>query len=149
MHQACTQSAWRGAEALAPGVAATDAVSVTQETPVAKGLMQSPLPALIFNAELQITWANEAAGKVSRVRPAAQWAGRRLGQVLSGMDADLIEQSLQGVLATGRAGIRARGEQSRRRRPRWGAVLELHPVPRRWPAGRRLGLGGLRDGGDH
>ena len=69
MHQACTRSAWPGAEALALGVAATDAVSVTKETPVAKGLMQSPLPAVIFNAGLQIAWANEAAGKVSRGRP--------------------------------------------------------------------------------
>jgi Stage II sporulation protein E (SpoIIE)/PAS fold/GAF domain len=102
MHQACTRSAWPGAEALALGVAATDAVSVTQETPVAKGLMQSPLPAVIFNAELQITWANEAAGKVSRGRPASQWRGRRLAEVLPGMDVGLIERSLRSVLETGR-----------------------------------------------
>jgi hypothetical protein len=102
MHQARTQSAWPGAEALALGVTATDAVSFTQETPVAKGLMQSPLPAVIFNAELQITWANEAAGKVSRGRPAAQWRGRRLAEVLPGMDVGLIDQSLRSVLETGR-----------------------------------------------
>ena len=102
MHQARTQSAWPGAEALALGVTATDAVSFTQETPVAKGLMQSPLPAVIFNAELQITWANEAAGKVSRGRPTAQWRGRRLAEVLPGMDVGLIDQSLRSVLETGR-----------------------------------------------
>jgi Stage II sporulation protein E (SpoIIE)/PAS fold/GAF domain len=102
MHQACTRPAWPGAEALALGAAATDAVSVTQETPVAKGLMQSPLPAVIFNAELQITWANEAAGKVSLGRSAAQWRGRRLAEVLPGMDVGLIERSLGSVLETGR-----------------------------------------------
>src|SRR3984885_969834 len=102
MHEACTSSAWPGAEALGRAAAATDAGSVTQETPVAKGLMQSPLPAVIFNAELQITWANEAAGKVSRGRPAAQWRGRRLAEVLPGMDVGLIERSLHSVLETGR-----------------------------------------------
>jgi PAS fold len=64
--------------------------------------MQSPLPSVIFNAELQITWANEAAGKVSRGRPAAQWRGRRLAEVLPGMDVGLIERSLRSVLETGR-----------------------------------------------
>ena len=125
MHQARTQLAWAGAKALALGVAATDAVSVaafaaastrvpglhspefgpdplTQETPVATGLMQSPLPAVIFNAELQIVWANEAAGKISRGRPPAQWRGRRLAEVLPGMDVGLIERSLRSVLETGR-----------------------------------------------
>ena len=125
MHQACTWSAWPGAEAPALGVAATDAVSdpaltaasaltpglhspeygpdpLTQETPVATGLMQSPLPAVIFNAELQIVRANEAAGKISRGRPATQWRGRRLAEVLPGMDVGLIERSLRSVLETGR-----------------------------------------------
>jgi hypothetical protein len=102
MHEACTSSARPGAEALGREAAATEAVSVTQETPVAKGLMQSPLPAVIFNAELQITWANEAAGKVSRGGPAAQWRGRRLAEVLPGMDVGLIERSLRSVLETGR-----------------------------------------------
>jgi hypothetical protein len=125
MHQACTRSAWPGSEALALGVAATEAVSVpaltaasdrmpgphspaygpdplTHETPVAAGLMQSPLPAVIFNAELQIVWANEAAGKISCGRPAAQWRGCRLSEVLPGMDVGLIERSLRSVLETGR-----------------------------------------------
>src|ERR1700722_8204694 len=102
MHQACTRAAWPGAEALALGAAATDAVSVTQETPVAKGLMQSPLPAVIFNAELRVTWANDAAGKVSRGGPTAQWGGRQLAEVLPGMDVGLIERSLRSVLETGR-----------------------------------------------
>ena len=53
--------------------------------------MQSPLPAVIFNAELQIVWANEAAGQISRGRPPAQWRGRRLAEVLPGMDVGLIE----------------------------------------------------------
>jgi hypothetical protein len=125
MHKACTRSAWPGAEALALGAAAADALSVpaltaapartpgphfpaygpdplTQESPVAKGLMQCPLPAVIFNAELQIVRANEAAGKISCGRPAAQWRGRKLGEVLPGMDVGLIERSLRSVLETGR-----------------------------------------------
>ena len=122
MHQACTGSATPGVEALA--LAATDAESVpaltaasaptpglhspeygpdplTQETPVVTGLMQSPLPAVIFNAELQIVWANDAAGKISR-GPAVQWRGRQLAEVLPDMDVGLIERSLRSVLETGR-----------------------------------------------
>ena len=64
--------------------------------------MQSPLPAVIFNAELQVTWANDAAGKVSRGRPTAQWRGRHLAEALPGMDVGLIERSLRSVLETGR-----------------------------------------------
>ena len=94
MHEARTRPGRPGAEALALAAAGTDAV--------ASGLMQSPLPAVIFNAELQITWANEAAGKVSLGRPTAQWRGRRLAEVLPGMDVGLIERSLGSVIQTGR-----------------------------------------------
>jgi hypothetical protein len=93
MHQACTRPAGPGAEALALGAAATDGV--------ASGLMQSAMPAVIFNAELQIVQANEAAGKISRARPAAQWRGCQLAEVLPGMDVGPIERSLRSVLETG------------------------------------------------
>jgi PAS domain-containing protein len=124
MHQAFTRPV--RAEALALGAAATDALLVsalaaaataralgphsaaygpdplTQETSVARGLMRSPLPVVIFDAELRIVWANEAAGKINGGRPAAQWRGRQLTEVLPGMDADPIERSLRSVLETGR-----------------------------------------------
>src|SRR5215469_14719603 len=73
-----------------------------QEAPVTRGLMQSPLPAVIFDAQLRIVCANEAAGRIRCDRPTSQWSGRRLAEVLPGMDADLIEQSLRSVLETGR-----------------------------------------------
>ena len=73
-----------------------------QEAPVARGLMESPLPAVIFDAGLQIVWANEAAGKISCGRPTAQLCGHKLAEVLPGMDVGLIERSLRSVLETGR-----------------------------------------------
>src|SRR5215469_10770241 len=75
---------------------------LTQEALVARGLMQSPLPAVIFDAGLRIVCANEAAGKISCGRPIAQWRGRKLAEVLPGMDAGLIERSLRSALETGR-----------------------------------------------
>jgi PAS domain S-box-containing protein len=65
------------------------------------GLMQVPVGVVVFDTELRIVGVNEAAERLTGGPPAMEWAGRRLGEVLPGMDADLIERSLQGVLATG------------------------------------------------
>ena len=105
MHLACTQSAWPQAEALAHAVGHPPAYGpdpLGQGTPLAAGLMQSRLPAVIVNPELRIVWANEAAGKISGGGPAEQWRGCQLAEVLPGMDAGPIERSLRSVLQTGR-----------------------------------------------
>jgi hypothetical protein len=65
------------------------------------GLMQSPFCVVIFDTQLRIAWANEAAGRLGDGIPATGWAGRRLGEVLPHLDADSVEQSLRRVLATG------------------------------------------------
>jgi hypothetical protein len=65
------------------------------------GLMQSPFCLVFFDMELRIVWANEAAERLGDGIPATGWAGRRLGEVLPGLDTGSIEQSLQRVLATG------------------------------------------------
>jgi hypothetical protein len=65
------------------------------------GLIQSPLGVVIFDPELRIVWANEAAGRLGDGLPAAGWPGRRLGEVLPLMDTGPIERSLRRVLATG------------------------------------------------
>jgi hypothetical protein len=72
---------------------------LTDEAPIARGLIQSPIPVVIFDAELRIAWANEAAGTIGS---GGQWPGRRLGEVLPGLDVALIERSVRGVLASGR-----------------------------------------------
>src|ERR1700722_296323 len=105
MHLACTQSAWPQAEALAHAVGHPPAYGpdpLGQGTPLAAGLMQSRLPAVIVNPELRIVWANVAAGKISGGGPAEQWRGCQLAEVLPGMDAGPIERSLRSVLQTGR-----------------------------------------------
>lgn len=87
---------------------------LTHETPIARGLIDSPLPVVIFDAELRIAWANEAAGMISSGRLGGQWPGRRLGEVLSGMDVGVIERSVRGVLITGRpvAGLQVANQAS-------------------------------------
>lgn len=74
--------------------------AATAETLVGRELARSPLSVLMFDAELRICWANRAA-KTAAAVPAPRWRGRRLSEVLPGMDARLIEQSLRRVLATG------------------------------------------------
>jgi Stage II sporulation protein E (SpoIIE)/PAS fold/GAF domain len=73
----------------------------TLETFIGRGLTHSPLPAVIFDPALRIAWANKAAERMSNGVPAAGWHGRRLGEVMPGMDTALIEQSLRQVLVTG------------------------------------------------
>src|SRR5260221_4557092 len=64
------------------------------------GLMQSPRGVVVFDTKLRIVWANEAAGRPGDGLPTEAWPGRRLGEGLPRLDADVIEQSLRRVLAT-------------------------------------------------
>jgi GAF domain-containing protein len=74
---------------------------VSLDALIPKGLKQTPVGAVVFDTELQIAWVNEAAERFIGGPPATGWAGRRLGEVLPGMEAGLIERSLRRVLATG------------------------------------------------
>src|SRR5258708_25342849 len=93
------------------------------------GLMQSPLGVVMFDAELRVAWVNEAAERLSGGMLTNRWLGRRLGELLPDMDADLIEQSLRRVLATGEPVVdlevssRAGGDLS------GGCVWGCIPVP--------------------
>jgi hypothetical protein len=58
---------------------------------------------VIFDTDLRIIWANEAAGRLGGGLSATAWRGRRLGQVLPRLDTGPIERSLRRVLATGEA----------------------------------------------
>ncbi len=75
---------------------------VTPDALIHMGLRQSPLGIVVFDTELRIVWVNEAAGRIGDGLPAAGWPGRRLGEVLPGLDVDVMEQSLRRVLATGK-----------------------------------------------
>ena len=74
---------------------------VTRDALIPRGLVQSPLGVVMFDTELRIVWVNEEVERLSDGIPAARWPGRRLGEVLPFIDADLIERSLRRVLATG------------------------------------------------
>jgi hypothetical protein len=67
---------------------------------IGNGLARSPLRVTIFDAELRIVWANEAAESAPS-GPALDWRGRRLAEVMPDIDVGLVEQSLRRVLATG------------------------------------------------
>ena len=73
----------------------------TAQTLIGNGLTQSPLSVAMVDAELRIVWANDAAEGAIADGPAMRWRGRRLSEVLPGMDVGLIERSLRRVLATG------------------------------------------------
>jgi hypothetical protein len=64
------------------------------------GLVLWSFCVVIFDIELRIVWANEAAGHLGGI-PAKGWPGRRIGEVLPQIDAGSIERSLRRVLATG------------------------------------------------
>ncbi|HEX4661147.1 MAG TPA: PAS domain-containing protein, partial [Streptosporangiaceae bacterium] len=66
------------------------------------GLTQYPLGVVIFDTDLRIIWANQAAGRIGDGLPATGWPGRRIGQVLPQVDTGLVERSLRRVLATGK-----------------------------------------------
>jgi GAF domain-containing protein len=75
----------------------------TAQMMIGKAFGQSSFSVLIFDSELRIVWANEAAGEPRPGLPAQDWRGRRMGEVRPEIDADLIEQSLRRVLASGEA----------------------------------------------
>ncbi len=72
-----------------------------QDAAIVRGLMRSPLPVAVFDADLRIAWANKAAEKLSRRGTVKRWRGRRFGEVLPGPEAGLVERSLGSVLETG------------------------------------------------
>jgi PAS domain S-box-containing protein len=74
---------------------------VSLDALIPMGLVQSPVGIVMFDTELRIAWVNEAAERMIGGPPAGGWPGRRLGEVMPGMDADLIERSMRRVLATG------------------------------------------------
>ncbi len=73
----------------------------TAQRLIGDGLARSPLCVVIFDSELQIVWANPAAEQPRSGFPAQDWRGRRLPEVMQDIDADMIEESLRRVLATG------------------------------------------------
>jgi len=75
----------------------------TAQMMIGQAFGQSSFSVVIFDAELRIVWANEAAEETRPGLPVQDWRGQRLGEVLPEIDADLIEQSLRRVLATGEA----------------------------------------------
>src|SRR5690242_17468693 len=72
-----------------------------QDAAIVRGLIQSPLPVAVFDADLRIAWANKAAEKLSRCGTVKRWRGRRFGEVFPGPEAGLVERSLCSVLETG------------------------------------------------
>ena len=73
----------------------------TLDTLIRTGLVRSPLSVVVFDAELRVIWAHHAAESLGSGIPASDWTGRRLGEVLPGMDVGLIEQSARQVLLSG------------------------------------------------
>ena len=73
----------------------------TAETLVGDGLSRSSISVAIFDSELRVVWANQAAEEPRPGCPQQAWSGRRLAQVMPEIDADLIERSLRRVLDTG------------------------------------------------
>jgi GAF domain-containing protein len=69
------------------------------------GLMRSPLSVVVFDAELRVIWAQKAGERLGSGIPASDPAGRRLGEVLPGVDVDLIEQSVRQVLLSGQPSL--------------------------------------------
>src|SRR5260221_7137341 len=75
---------------------------VSLDALIPMGLMQSPVGVVMFDTELRVVWVNEPAERLIGGPPVTGWAGRRLGEVLPGIDVGLIERSLRRVLATGK-----------------------------------------------
>jgi PAS domain S-box-containing protein len=73
----------------------------TAHTLTGDGLAGSPLTVAIFDSELRIVWANNAAEGATFGLPPQDSRGRRLAEVMQEIDADAIEESLRRVLATG------------------------------------------------
>jgi PAS domain-containing protein len=64
-------------------------------------LMPYALSVVIFDPDLRIVWAGEAAERLSGGIAAAEWPGRRLAEVLPDVDTGPVEQSLRRVLSAG------------------------------------------------
>jgi hypothetical protein len=80
-------------------------VPETLDTLIRTGLVRSPFSVLVFDAELRVAWAHNAAERPGSGIPARDWTGRRLGEVLPDMDVDLIEHSARQVLRSGQPRI--------------------------------------------
>jgi hypothetical protein len=74
------------------------------ESLIGAGLTKAPLPVMVFDPELRIAWTNGAARELNTAVPTADWTGQRLHDVVPGMDAASMEQSLRHVLRTGEPG---------------------------------------------
>jgi Stage II sporulation protein E (SpoIIE)/PAS fold/GAF domain len=75
----------------------------TAQMMIGQAFAQSSISVAIFDADLRILWANESAEAPRPGLPAQDWRGRRLGEAMPEIDADVIEESLRRVLATGEA----------------------------------------------
>jgi hypothetical protein len=73
----------------------------TLDTLIRAGIIRSPLSVVVFDAELRIIWAHQAADSPGSGIPASDWTGRRLDEVLPDMDVGLIEESVRQVLLSG------------------------------------------------
>jgi PAS domain S-box-containing protein len=61
---------------------------------------QSPLNIVVLDTELRIIWVNATLSELCGVS-GEQWAGRRLGQMLPGLEVESVEAMLRHVLETG------------------------------------------------
>jgi hypothetical protein len=77
----------------------------TAETLIGEGLAQSPLPVIVLDAALRVSWVNGAAERLSGGKRVSEWQGRRLREVMPDMDTASIEQSLRRVLETGKPAL--------------------------------------------
>src|SRR5258708_33254532 len=93
------------------------------------GMMRAPVSVVVFDTELRIAWVNETAERLIGGPPAAGWAGRRLGEVLPGMDAGLIERSLRRGLGPRGAGVAGGGGGRGGGRTARGGRLRGVPTP--------------------
>jgi PAS domain S-box-containing protein len=81
---------------------------------------QSPLNIAVLDAELRIMWVNAALARLCEA-PRGRWVGRRLAEMLPGLEVEEVEPMLRHVLETGdrvmdveRRGPRFRASQSER-----------------------------------
>ena len=61
---------------------------------------QSPLNIALLDTGLRILWVNATLSDLCGV-PGEQWVGRRLGEILTGLDAEPVERRLRHILETG------------------------------------------------
>ncbi|WP_051450888.1 SpoIIE family protein phosphatase [Actinospica robiniae] len=61
---------------------------------------QSPFHIVALDTHLRILWVNAAMARTAD-RPSEKWVGRRLAQMLPGLDSDAVEAMLRHILASG------------------------------------------------